>query len=196
MMASRRFGASEESVGAARSFVIGLIVDAPTEVRDSVSLMVSELTTNALIHATGGFDVSVDRSDLALLVSVSDRGAGTPVLQSPASSEPHGRGLRIVDALSEQWGISSASEVGKTVWFRMPLQPSGTDGSGSAVAGSTRIEPRDQGDRASRQPVRPMTTNEGSQAGTASSRHLRPGHRSRVRPVAPTPRRRRMRSTQ
>jgi anti-sigma regulatory factor (Ser/Thr protein kinase) len=140
MTVRRRFEASEGSVGAARRFVTGTISDAPTELKDSVSVMVSELSTNALLHASGGFEVAVDRSELTISVSVIDRGDGTPVLQSPKFSEPHGRGLRIVAALSDEWGISATSD-GKAVWFRLNLQGSGTTASADGVAGSTTTAP-------------------------------------------------------
>ena len=124
---TERFIAADESVGAARTFVAGMMADTPQTVRDSVSLMVSELATNALVHAAGGFEVSVERSDATVFVSVSDRGEGTPVLQAPPSSEPHGRGLRIVDKLADDWGISPLSDGdrrGKTVWFRLAMHSS------------------------------------------------------------------------
>ena len=115
------FGASEESVGQARRYVSGMVSDLPAELQDSVSLMVSELATNALLHASGGFDVAVDRSDTVMTVSVTDQGGGLPAVQSPSATEPHGRGLRIVESLSDEWGITSTPAIGKTVWFRMSL---------------------------------------------------------------------------
>jgi anti-sigma regulatory factor (Ser/Thr protein kinase) len=118
----RTFGAFGESVGEARRFVTQTISDLPIELQDSVSLMVSELATNALVHASSGFDVSVDRSVASVTISVADRGDGTPAIQSPSSNEPHGRGLRIVATLSDDWGISSTAETGKTVWFRMSFR--------------------------------------------------------------------------
>jgi anti-sigma regulatory factor (Ser/Thr protein kinase) len=129
-MTTEHFPYAEESVGAARTYVAGSIPDAPTGVRDSVALMVSELATNALTHAAGGFDVSVQRTPDDVTVSVSDRGEGMPVLQAPPSSEPHGRGLRIVDRLADEWGVSSSDghERGKTVWFRLALLPTVADG--------------------------------------------------------------------
>jgi two-component sensor histidine kinase len=154
MTTTERFGSSDESVGAARAFVAGTIPDVTTDIRDSVALMVSELATNALVHATGGFEVVVDRSDHEVFVSISDRGEGTPVLQAPPSSEPHGRGLRIVDTLSDGWGISPLSDGGrhgKTVWFRMSLTPSDgngdRDGDGDAMAGGTGTRRPDRGER-------------------------------------------------
>ena len=196
MMATRRFRASEESVGAARRFVLGIIVDAPAEVRDSVSLMVSELSTNALVHAATRFEVSVELSDLVVFVSVSDRGdGGRPVLQAPAPSEPHGRGLRIVDALSDEWGISPASDAGKAVWFRVSLQSSGSRGSVGGADSSSTIDHGDPGDQATAPRAAPVTRLEDSQAGVPSTRQRGPGRPSRAKTTASTGRRHRVRST-
>jgi anti-sigma regulatory factor (Ser/Thr protein kinase) len=123
VIARRKFDATEESVGQGRRFVLETIADLPDELQDAVSLMVSELATNALVHATSGFEIDIDRSDASLIISLTDRGTGTPAVQSPASSEPHGRGLRIVEALSDRWGIRpSTPDAGKTVWFQLSLR--------------------------------------------------------------------------
>jgi hypothetical protein len=156
--------------------VTGLISDAPTEVQDSVSLMVSELATNALLHASGGFEVAVDRSERTVSVSVSDRGDGTPVLQSPKFSEPHGRGLRIVATLSDQWGISGTPD-GKAVWFRLHLEESATTASTGGVAGSVRAAPA--GTRGSTSaPLASSTRARSTQTDPARSHHRTSATRS------------------
>lgn len=134
-MVRRSFESSEESVAAARRFVADRIPDVAVEVRDSIAVMVSELSTNALVHAAGGFEVSVDRSDGDVVVSVSDQEDGTPILRTPDFNEPHGRGLRIVDALSDEWGVSSNANAGKSVWFRMAIATSEADGSAAGSDG-------------------------------------------------------------
>jgi anti-sigma regulatory factor (Ser/Thr protein kinase) len=115
----RSFSAYEKSVAEARHFVSGFTADLPPDLQDSVALMVSELVTNALVHGSSGFDVAVDRSADQVRVSVSDRGDGTPEVRSPDSTEPHGRGLQIVEALSDEWGIIPNFAAGKTVWFQV-----------------------------------------------------------------------------
>ncbi len=141
MTVRRAFEPTDESVYAARQFVIAMIVDAKPEVRDSVSLMVSELSTNALVHGDSGFYITVDRADHAVVISVSDRGGGTPVLHSPGPTEPHGRGLRIVDALSDAWGIATTCSDGKTVWFRMSLSPSVPDSASVEATTAATTDP-------------------------------------------------------
>lgn len=142
-------------MGSARRFVSQAIADLPGELQDSVNLMVSELATNALVHASSGFVVSIDRSGAAVTISVTDRGDGAPALQSPSSSEPHGRGLRIVEALSDEWGITSTDGTGKTVWFRVALRstPAGAQQAG-AVALMHQGEPGTAYDGTLRPPSR------------------------------------------
>jgi serine/threonine-protein kinase RsbW len=86
---------------------------------DAVELMVSELATNSVKHAHSGFKVSISDSGGEIRVEVRDTGLGQPVLRFPAPTEPSGRGLRIVEALSRAWGTVDSPH-GKTVWFTLP----------------------------------------------------------------------------
>jgi anti-sigma regulatory factor (Ser/Thr protein kinase) len=140
-MISRRFVASPDSVGEARRFASEYIADLSPELRDTVSLMVSELSTNSLVHACVGFEVTIDRSLHLLRVAVTDQGDGTPAVQTPGSYEPHGRGLRIVEALSDHWGITEASGDGKTVWFQIGLTSASDDLAHRSDAGSAGSQP-------------------------------------------------------
>jgi anti-sigma regulatory factor (Ser/Thr protein kinase) len=86
-----------------------------------IAVMVSELATNALRHAETSFSVRVDQTPGSVRVEVADGGDGRPAVQSPAPSEPSGRGLRIVESLSDAWGVTAASGTGKTVWFTLAV---------------------------------------------------------------------------
>jgi anti-sigma regulatory factor (Ser/Thr protein kinase) len=191
-MVRRSFESSEESVGAARRFVADRIPDAGAEVRDSVSVMVSELSTNALVHAAGGFEVSVERSDRDVVVSVSDQEDGKPILQSPGPSEPHGRGLRIVDALSDEWGISANAVAGKSVWFRMSLEPSVADGSADGTDGVRVDESAFHGNPSGARRVDPKAPSKDPDSHTPAQRDRGPRRQSRgnskksVAPVVPS----------
>jgi hypothetical protein len=81
--------------------------------------LASAAATNAVKQAHSDFKVSIDDSGAEIRVEVSDTGRGQPVLRSPASLEPSGRGLRIVEALSGAWGTAESPR-GKTVWFTLP----------------------------------------------------------------------------
>jgi anti-sigma regulatory factor (Ser/Thr protein kinase) len=78
--------------------------------------MTSELATNCVRHAQSDFELAIHDSREEIRVEVSDNGEGRPTLRSPTPREHSGRGLRIVQELSDSWGtIPSAN--GKLVWF-------------------------------------------------------------------------------
>jgi anti-sigma regulatory factor (Ser/Thr protein kinase) len=88
------------------------------EVVEVVEVMVSELATNCVCHTETPFTVRIDVTDHHIRVEVSDTGAGRPTLRSPKPIAPSGRGLRIVEALCDDWGVTSLPR-GKTVWFTL-----------------------------------------------------------------------------
>jgi anti-sigma regulatory factor (Ser/Thr protein kinase) len=91
------------------------------QLADSVRLIVSELTTNALVHGAGEtLTVTLSHAAPRLRVAVTDHGGGIPVPRIPRDDEESGRGLLIVGALSAAWGMVSESG-GKTVWAEVPL---------------------------------------------------------------------------
>jgi anti-sigma regulatory factor (Ser/Thr protein kinase) len=120
----RSFGPDRTSVAASRRFVVDALNDLPDDIRESAELMMSELATNAVVHAGTGFEVRIERTATFLRVDVTDVGHGEPRLRSPSVSEPHGRGLQIVKQLSDQWGsIEDPDHSGKTVWYLVRLDP-------------------------------------------------------------------------
>lgn len=123
MIRTRSFTNDESSVREARSFVLGLLGGLPRELRDSVEVMVSELATNAQLHAGTEFEVGVDLdTSRCLRVTVTDKGRGRPRIKRPGVAEPHGRGLQLVSAMSDSWGTDWAPGArAKTVWFELDL---------------------------------------------------------------------------
>lgn len=122
MRAGRTFSADPASVPAARRFALDNLDYLPDGAKEAVRLMVSELATNALLYARTDFTVVVDATEDEVQVSVTDRGAGTPEVQSPDPEELHGRGLLIVQEFAHDWGVTpAAGRTGKTVWFRLRL---------------------------------------------------------------------------
>lgn len=94
------------------------------ETVDAVLLTVSELITNAHIHAQSTAHLVLTWDSRCLHVSVSDTSTGLPMPSSPDSTTPSGRGLAIVDALSDCWQTHPLSN-GKavTACFVPPGQP-------------------------------------------------------------------------
>ncbi len=124
MTLRRSFSMDPTSVAASRRFVGDTLTDLPTDIQEAAVLMVSELATNAIVHATTGFEVTIERTKSKLRVEVADLGGGEPELQMPSVSEPHGRGLQIVRELSDEWGIIDRDDDrGKTVWYEVRVGP-------------------------------------------------------------------------
>jgi anti-sigma regulatory factor (Ser/Thr protein kinase) len=118
MRATRSFPAKVGSVRTARGFAAGCLGEVSPEVCEDAVLVVSELVTNCVRHAAANFTVVVETRGGRLRVEVSDSGGGWPVVRHPGSSEPTGRGLQIVHALSDEWGVDHGR--GRTtVWFTM-----------------------------------------------------------------------------
>jgi hypothetical protein len=103
-------------VTAARGFVRETLSGQAEEVVDAVELMACELATNCVQHARTDFELVIYDQRGEIRVEVSDAGGGRPTLRSPTSQESSGRGLRIVEALSNAWGVVPG-EAGSQVWF-------------------------------------------------------------------------------
>ena len=118
---AKTFPAEPLSVRAARRFATDALGDIPSEPREAVELMVSELVTNGIRHAQTSIQLAIQRTANEIRVTVTDRGGGSPRMRSPTPDEPTGRGLRIVDMLSERWGVDQGGPgSGKAVWFTVP----------------------------------------------------------------------------
>ncbi len=88
-----------------------------TNIDDAV-LVLSELITNAILHAGGADRIVVACNDSAIHINVHDHGR-TPALPRRDNPAVGGRGLHIVERLTERWG-SSPSGDGKDVWATLP----------------------------------------------------------------------------
>jgi serine/threonine-protein kinase RsbW len=120
---TRQFPHLTDSVPAARHFVAELVRALPAEDAAAIELMVSELATNCIRHARAGFALMVEVDEGQVRVEITDSGGGRPEPRSPEPLEPSGRGLRIVEAFADAWGVRPAeSGHGKTVWFSRRVQ--------------------------------------------------------------------------
>jgi serine/threonine-protein kinase RsbW len=113
------------SVSFARRWALRQAVDAGLhgDAQATVELLTSELVANALEHGPGGgvITVHVTVGDGMLEVSVTDQGAGRPVLGRPEPTADGGRGVMLVDMLAAGWGTRPLADGGKAVWFTVPL---------------------------------------------------------------------------
>ncbi|MGK5630531.1 ATP-binding protein [Streptomyces sp. URMC 123] len=88
---------------------------------EDVLLVVSELVTNACLHAQGPEELRVGRTGKVLRLEVVDRGAGSPEPRTPhRAGRPGGHGMFIVQRLCLDWGVVRNPEgLGKTVWAEL-----------------------------------------------------------------------------
>jgi anti-sigma regulatory factor (Ser/Thr protein kinase) len=122
--ATARFAAAPDAPSAARRFVSSVLEREPYRDRAPLAdaqLVVSELATNAVIHAGSPFSVSVGRNGSTMRVSVRDCSGTQPVLRAPEPESLSGRGLRLVGALARDWGVEPGAD-GKTVWAELALR--------------------------------------------------------------------------
>jgi anti-sigma regulatory factor (Ser/Thr protein kinase) len=89
-----------------------------SEVTERIVLAVSELMTNAVTHGRGPIAVSLAATADRVRVDVGDEGGGTPVMRPPDPTHrlAGGWGLRLVNALADNWGIDTHGQR-TTVWF-------------------------------------------------------------------------------
>jgi anti-sigma regulatory factor (Ser/Thr protein kinase) len=111
--------AEPASVSRARHFVRGAVqtLGAPAVV-DDAELLISELATNAVLHARSAFTVEVSRSGERLRICVADSSALAPRVRAYRSDSTTGRGLQLVQTLSAAWGVQPRRP-GKTVWVEL-----------------------------------------------------------------------------
>jgi anti-sigma regulatory factor (Ser/Thr protein kinase) len=89
---------------------------------DIALLVLSELVTNAVLHGAEPIQAFVTCHDDALRIEVFDGDRDTSEIApvEGRGGEPGGRGLQIVDSLSQSWGITKLDD-GKTVWAEVEL---------------------------------------------------------------------------
>jgi anti-sigma regulatory factor (Ser/Thr protein kinase) len=99
------------------------------EVAAEVVIVASELVGNAIRHAPaargGGLLVAWQFDADGVVVRVTDSGEARPTARVASEHEPSGRGLRIVQALSDRWGVEPIADGsgGKCVWAHIRLHP-------------------------------------------------------------------------
>ncbi|MGH9008944.1 MAG: MEDS domain-containing protein [Acidimicrobiia bacterium] len=111
---------SGRSPGQARRFVTGTLAAwGCGDLVDDAALIVTELATNAILHARTGFTVVLTRRpEGTIRVAVRDTSQIRPQPRRAGPLEGSGRGLGLVEALSTAWGPELLSD-GKVVWAEL-----------------------------------------------------------------------------
>jgi anti-sigma regulatory factor (Ser/Thr protein kinase) len=84
---------------------------------DDVLLVLTELVTNSYCHTSAPSRAEVTVTDAGVRVEVSDMNTKDLRLRPLAPTRHDGRGLALVNAISDDWGVESTRDGhGKTVW--------------------------------------------------------------------------------
>lgn len=94
------------------------------EVSDDIRVCVSELATNAVRYGPRDRDflVRVATRDGVVRIEVHDAGDAAPRVCAPAHDDDHGRGLLVVAALADDWGVCDRTGPGKAVWVQFNVR--------------------------------------------------------------------------
>lgn len=88
--------------------------------RQDAELLVTEVVANVVDHVAGeaSFGLEVTMSDQWLRIAVSDGSSVRPVVQELSGERTRGRGMQMVAAIAERWGVED-HDGGKRVWFAL-----------------------------------------------------------------------------
>ena len=86
-----------------------------THIGDSAALLVTELVTNAVVHAASTVVVGIGRVGDVVRISVADESEIAPTRRVPQEVTPGGHGLNLVGRMARSWG-HDVVKGGKVVW--------------------------------------------------------------------------------
>ena len=161
MMNEAQFPGVPQSVVSARRFVTDSLSGIPIEISETVALIASELASNSVRHAASAFEVRVEQLPHEIHIEVEDDGDGEPTVRTPGPNETSGRGLQIVTALADEWGVVPKPEAtGKTVWVKIAVRTTGaaagaSESDGAPVAPKSKSTKRRTGTSGSQTTVSP-----------------------------------------
>ena len=131
---------SPSSVRAARRFITARTAawSFPEPAADQLVLIGSELVTNAVLHARTELTLTLELHEDRVRISVKDRSQAPATLRHYRADALTGRGLGVVAALSDRWGVSTAPD-GKVVWAE--LQTNGDHQAGPSEPELHQVRP-------------------------------------------------------
>ena len=118
VLGERSFDRTPGSVAVAREYVVSTV--AMPMFDDSLRLAVSELATNAVIHARSDFRIRVSAAGTGIRVEIQDDSERLPIRNHQPFNAVSGRGIGIVDHVAARWGVTPMVG-GKSVWFELQL---------------------------------------------------------------------------
>lgn len=126
----------------ARAWVEAMLEDWPADERRNAALVVSELVTNAVLHARTPIVLRGETEAARARFEVHDQQRRPPVMKPYALDSITGRGMGLVDALADDWGVVP-SATGKTVWCVVSAVP--TESPSGGPPGGALLPPEADG---------------------------------------------------
>lgn len=119
VLVSLNLAPNPASVGEARRFTVDTLRGwGRDDLAASGALLVTELVTNAILHARTMVQVILERRADIVRVEVRDGSPVRPALRNHGLDATTGRGLALVATLAESWGVD-ISAAGKVVWAQL-----------------------------------------------------------------------------
>ncbi|MGH3309239.1 MAG: ATP-binding protein [Streptomyces sp.] len=118
--------ADAAAVSDARERVCGQLRDwgLPEDVGHAAQLVISEFFTNVVVHTdTDRVRCRLQTDGQRLRIEVFDEGGGLcdPTPREAEPEDVNGRGLKLVNAVAETWGVQSGVRPGRLVWAELSL---------------------------------------------------------------------------
>ncbi|MFD4763244.1 ATP-binding protein [Streptomyces sp. NPDC058439] len=122
--------ADREAIGVLRHGLVDMLRKSGLgHLADEFALVAQELMANAVVHGCsrerdGTITVSVNCDGQRIRFKVQDPSGEQPLVRAAGEGEISGRGMLIVQAFADRWGVEAPSEgVGKSVWMEMSCTP-------------------------------------------------------------------------
>jgi anti-sigma regulatory factor (Ser/Thr protein kinase) len=142
---ARRWSRSRRDVGRARAELRSVLADwGMSGIEDEASLVLSELLTNAVRHATApGREIETRylQVPVGLRIEVHDASEARPLMALPREDATGGWGLPLVDVLASKWGVADREGPGKCVWAVLRVGQGGSPTAVTAGGLSERQQP-------------------------------------------------------
>jgi anti-sigma regulatory factor (Ser/Thr protein kinase) len=100
----------------ARRLTRGALGGCPESIVETAELLITELISNAILHASSPPVMHIDVDRGTVRISVSDESGNIPQVRHGELEDEGGRGLMLVQSLASSWGCTLTSG-GKQIWF-------------------------------------------------------------------------------
>ncbi|MGH9109094.1 MAG: ATP-binding protein [Acidimicrobiales bacterium] len=130
---SLRLAPEPSAAGKARQWAAAALGGWPESAVETVQLLLSEVVTNAVLHAATTVDLRLVPERGGVRLEVADGAAAAPILKHYGPDADTGRGLHLLTHLADGWGVLRSQD-GKVVWFVVGAAAGGAAAGGAAAA--------------------------------------------------------------